>query len=284
MTQQQKLKISESKKGKKLGKDNPFYGKTHTREAREKISKSKKGKPGHPISNEAKKKISESKKGKPRSKECKRKVSESKKGKQLGKDNPFFGKTHTEETKKKLSESNKGNDPWNKGKVGVYSEKTLRKIGEAIKGNDPWNKGKVGVYSEKTLKQMSESRKEKFKDPDFLDKFKHFHTNKFNTKEKKLMTLLNEDFKFVGDFSIWIDGKNPDFINEERKMVIEHFGSYWHGEKFRQSIDDFSTNEEHELQRIQHFEKNGYKCLVIWEHELKDIDKLKEKIKNFMER
>jgi G:T-mismatch repair DNA endonuclease (very short patch repair protein) len=31
-------------------------------------------------------------------------------------------------------------------------------------------------------------------------------------------------------------------------------------------------------------EKNGYRCLVIWEHELKNKDILIKKIQNFIER
>ena len=96
------------------------------------------------------------------------------------------------------------------------------------------------------------------------------------------MTLLPDSFKFVGDFSFWLDGKNPDFINEDKKLIIEFFGDWFHGEEHRKKDKDFSTNEEHERQRIEHFEKNGYKCLVIWEHELKDLERMIEKIDKFL--
>ena len=57
--------------------------------------------------------------------------------------------------------------------------------------------------------------------------------------------------------------------------VIEFFGSYYHDEIINES------REDHERQRISHFEKNGYKCLIIWENELKEIDKVIEKIIEF---
>jgi G:T-mismatch repair DNA endonuclease (very short patch repair protein) len=127
--------------------------------------------------------------------------------------------------------------------------------------------------------------KEKWKDKDYVSKVKKMINIKPNKSEDiliKIFEKLELDFKYVGDFSVMIDGKNPDFINEDKKLIIELFGDYWHGEKHRREIyNDFSSNEEHEIQRINHFKKDGWKCLVIWEEELKNIDKLQEKILKF---
>jgi G:T-mismatch repair DNA endonuclease (very short patch repair protein) len=124
--------------------------------------------------------------------------------------------------------------------------------------------------------------KKKFNDPEYIKKHAQSLNIKPNKQEIYLSSILGNNFKYIGDFSFWIDGKNPDFINEDKKLVIDFFGDHWHGEKWRQKHhNDLSTNEEHELQRIEHFEKNGYHCLVIWEHELKDIEKVKEKINEF---
>ena len=65
--------MSEARKGKNCGKDNPMYGK-HGED--------------NPLY------------GKPRSEEVKRKISEAKKGER----NSFYGKHHTEETKQRISE------------------------------------------------------------------------------------------------------------------------------------------------------------------------------------
>jgi len=99
-------KISNANKGKKaseetrqkmsnsrLGKNNPIFGKGHTKEAREKMSKNQKrlfGKDNHFFN-------------KHHSEEAKRKNSEAHKGK----NNYWFGKHHSEETKRKMSESAK---------------------------------------------------------------------------------------------------------------------------------------------------------------------------------
>ena len=75
-------------------------------------------------------------------------------------------------------------------------------------------------------------------------------------------------FKYVGDGYTWINGKNPDFINFDSKLIIELYSKYWH------PIDDSES-------RRRHFEQYGYKTLIIWENELKKKDSLKKKIYEF---
>ena len=41
------------------------------------------------------------------------------------------------------------------------------------------------------------------------------------------------------------------------------------------------TKEEHEKNRINHFFQNGYKCLIIWEEDLKEVFKAVQKILDF---
>jgi hypothetical protein len=108
-------KISESQTGrltsvetkrkiglKSKGKNNGMYGKTHTKEVCEFISKNNKGK-------------------------------------FTGEDNPFYGKHHTKETKHKLSLKAIGRSSGFKGKT--PSNEAKKKISEARKGKIPWNKG-----------------------------------------------------------------------------------------------------------------------------------------------
>ena len=88
------------------GELNSMYGKTHTQEARKKISESNKGRPPW-------------NKGKTMSEEFSRKMSEVKKGQV-----PWNkGKTMSEEYRIKMSESCKGRIPWNKGKKGLKYKK-----------------------------------------------------------------------------------------------------------------------------------------------------------------
>jgi len=70
--------------------------------------------------------------------------------------------------------------------------------------------------------------------------------------------------------------KELNFINEEKKKIIEFFGDYWHSKE----ITGISYEEE-ERKRKTHFNNYDYKVLVIWEKELKDIELLKRKIWRF---
>ena len=145
LSEEAKLKISESNKGKNhylygkhlseetkrkmseanKGKNHYLYGKHHSEETKQKISEANKGK-RH--SEEVKQKISEANKGKRHSEETKRKLSEAFKGK----NNPLYGKHHSEKTKLKMSEANKGkNNPFY-GKH--HSEEMKMNISKSLKG------------------------------------------------------------------------------------------------------------------------------------------------------
>lgn len=98
-----------------------------------------------------------------------------------------------------------------------------------------------------------------------------------NKPEKLLNTLLNKlyskEYKYVGDGEIFIAGFVPDFINcNGQKKIIELYGDYWHNLRKVKKRDE---------QRLKIYAKYGYKTLIIWEHELKDLTKLKNKILKF---
>jgi very-short-patch-repair endonuclease len=95
-----------------------------------------------------------------------------------------------------------------------------------------------------------------------------------NKSENKLLLILSElcpnEWKYVGNGDFIINGKNPDFVNVNgKKLIIELFGDYWHK---GQDPND----------RIEIFKPFGFDTLVIWEKELKEIEILKAKIRNFM--
>jgi len=87
-----------------------------------------------------------------------------------------------------------------------------------------------------------------------------------------LDSLFPGEYRYVGDFSFWIDGKNPDFVNVNgKKKIVELFGDYWH-------------KKEDEGRRVQHFKRFGFDTLIVWQSELGDIEKLKEKLVAFHKR
>ena len=95
-----------------------------------------------------------------------------------------------------------------------------------------------------------------------------------NKAEFVLLGILNslspESWAFVGDWSMILAGKNPDFVNTNgKKQIIELFGDYWH-------------KGEDETGRIDLFRRFGYETLVVWERELKDISSLTTKLREFV--
>lgn len=105
---EQRQRLSNSRKGE----GNPFYGKSHTDEARQKMSESRTGKQtkennhnyGKSPSDETRKKIGDANKGKTRSDETKGRISESLKGE----NNWNYGKSPSEETRQKKGEASQG--------------------------------------------------------------------------------------------------------------------------------------------------------------------------------
>jgi len=125
------------------------------------------------------------------------------------------------------------------------------------------------------------SHKCAWKDEECVAKIRKSSTQKPNKKERKLNEILQKlcpkEYKYVGGFAFMIDGKNPDFINVGgQKKLIEFFGDYWHGER-----RTGKTNAEAERIRKAHYTKFGWKTLIIWEHELKNVEALEEKIRGF---
>lgn len=101
-----------------------------------------------------------------------------------------------------------------------------------------------------------------------------------NKKMNKPESILNQilhilflnQYKFVGDGKVIIDRFNPDFIDEKNKKIIEMYGDYWH---------NLPQTKQRDKRRIKAYTKYNYKTLIIWEHELKDIDYLVGKLITF---
>ena len=76
----------------------------------------------------------------------------------------------------------------------------------------------------------------------------------------------------MGNYEVWIGGKNPDFLNVNgKKLVIEMFGGY-----------NYYHWEEEVEERIAHYRNYGFGCLVLWEDEVRE-DLVVRKVKEFVE-
>mgnify|MGYP000654044634 CR=1 FL=1 len=65
-----------------------------------------------------------------------------------------------------------------------------------------------------------------------------------------------------------VDGLIPDFISETKKKIIEVYGNYWH------------RGEDTSI-RINRYRRFGYQTLIVWEEDLKDIEKVIQEVKAF---
>lgn len=61
------------------------------------------------------------------------------------------------------------------------------------------------------------------------------------------------------------------------REVVELFGKYWHSKK----ITGWDREKE-ENKRVEHFAKFGFKTLIVWGEELKNILVLKSKVFEFV--
>ena len=181
------------------------------------------------------------------------------------------------ETKEKLRIKQKEN--WNDPDH-IFNSTKFRETLSNIH-TDIWADLNSSYNSKERSNKISEWSSHKYDDPEYCKVYQEGLKATKNKTEIKIENILNnlfiESFRFVGNFTKWINGKNPDFITKSNK-IIELFGDYWHGFKFTGMC-----NLVHSIERKEHYKKSGYACLIIWESELKNIEKLKVKILNFLE-
>lgn len=176
-----------------------------------------------------------------------------------------------EEIKKKMSLAKKDYIPWNKDrKTGPLSETHKRSIGKGNKGKPSSRKG--CKLLEKTKKKISEGLKRYFK------KLKKENPELYNKRMAQVLKNLGScarptgveqyyidlfertksGFKYVGDGSYFIGGRNPDFIHKIRKLCLEVrpkiICKFWSN----------CTPKEYIKKKIKHYKKHNWDCLVLW--------------------
>lgn len=124
------------------------------------------------------------------------------------------------------------------------------------------------MHNPEHVAEMSKMRQEFWKNPEYVEKVKR---NKLpNKRELQILSVLQSvspDWIFVGDWKLYIDGKNPDFWNH-RFGLIEYFGDYWH------------KNDDPQ-ERIDLFKKFGFDTMVLNDGDVKNKQLLREKIAEF---
>lgn len=174
------------------------------------------------------------------------------------------GKPRPEEVGRKVSLS----------QIGKPKKKGNQSTGQRKRFEDPVERNKIrlkrlGKHNSKESKNKNRIASLKnWQDPEFVKKARRKSSP--NKPEKFLIKLFQQllptEYKYVGNGEFVLAGKNPDFINiNGQKKIIELYGDYWH-------------KDDDPQDRINLFARYGYQTLVIWERELKDIEKLSKKV------
>lgn len=263
------------------GKNNPMYGRKHSEETKKLISEKLYGRKLNKIEMERISKSSikwwNNPKNKKTIEERNKKISLAKKGKKnksLSKRNLINNPAKNPKTQEKMSRIRKKR----------IAEGKIPLSGVAQKGDKNysriypiWNKGLTKNDDERVAK-ISKTSKNNWKNPDYARK--QFEKMKIRpTKPEKILIKIikenNINLKYVGDGKFWIrQGENifnPDFINTEKKIIVEVFGNYWH---------NLPENKVKDARRLGLYKEKGYKTIVIWEKELIQKEMLSKQIIN----
>jgi len=141
-------------------------------------------------------------------------------------------------------------------------------------------------HTRKTREFISKLMSDLMQNPDYRKRVVEAalkgNRRKPNKTELKLGNILDryfpDEWEYTGDGYHTIGGFAPDFTNcNGKKALIELFGRYWHEEvPHRWSYT--------ELGRIMALNSLGYRCLIIWDYELKGEQAVVAKVKQFMKR
>lgn len=172
-----------------------------------------------------------------------------------------IGQKHTDEWKKQHSQQLKGR------KVGPFSEQHRQSLKKP--------KSFVPPFSEEHRRKIGEANHRRWQRPGFAERIlSKLRSHAKPTKAELLLedilgTYFPNEWIYVGDGKVLIEKKNPDFINcNGKKLIIELFGDYWH-------------KPTEVITKTQFYLKYGFKCLVIWQHELKEPEKIVQKVRVF---
>jgi len=195
---------------------------------------------------------------------------------------PMKNKHHREESKQLMSAAKKGKPSKKKG-LTKETDQSVMKQALSLIGKPSGMKGKhhkeeskeeirKSLNKPETKKKISENSIKMWRNLESVKKIFEGRKLKPNNPEYLIDLITHEywqGWKYTGDYSVMINGKNPDFVNKETKQIIEVYGDYWH-------------DGEDPTDRAEIFAQAGYETCVIWENELKNLDKVILKIRQFI--
>lgn len=234
---------------------NPFKGKKHSKETKEKISKSRSGKYTGSDNHMTKNNVYEiwiKKYGKEKAdslmKDCKKKHSENNKGE----NNAMFGK--------RISKSSE--------------EKRLSSLKETLSKRSVEKKEEISKKIKEQQKRIYEQDPEKYiANRKKAAKISHNTQSKYKkNKIEKIVEnqLKSRNMKF--EYSVIMNGKQFDFGNKEKRILLEVQGDYWHANpKF---YEKHNYTESQKRNTLRDIEKNkfavqhNFNIYYIWENDI----------------
>jgi G:T-mismatch repair DNA endonuclease (very short patch repair protein) len=175
-----------------------------------------------------------------------KKMRNAKLGKKIG---PF-----TESHRRKMSLSRKGK------KQGPMPKYIRKKISRTLKGRRFTTQQRIKLYTPKRLQKVIMAN--------------HKRPTSYETAVIKIIKKHGLRFKYVGNGCKFIGIKNPDFINNRAKKIIEVHSEYW--DRIHNTNRRDYTNS-----RKKYFKKFGYRTLVLYDNDLKNMIGCENKILRF---
>lgn len=99
--------------------------------------------------------------------------------------------------------------------------------------------------------------------------------------EQEFITMIQNyglPLRYVGDGELLIDGRNPDFIHQTERKIIEIFGRGWHLPNRWFMVSPKRTV----LETMEFYKSRGYDCLILWDNEIHNTMVILKKVRKFL--
>jgi G:T-mismatch repair DNA endonuclease (very short patch repair protein) len=198
----------------------------------------------------------------------------------------------SQESRKKVLQ---GWKKWYQIHGGYWKGKKLSKshrknISKGVKGKklgdlNPARRSEVRRKIATTLREGASSFHHLKNHPEWRKRSLEALIKKPTKPEKRLIDIIEKEalpYRYAGNGSVIIGTLNPDFIHtDSKKKLIEIFGRSFHDPDA--SFKDEIPWHQQYWGRRAYYAQFGYDCLILWDDELKDEERVAEKIKRFEE-